>query len=233
MGRRATVDVMGTGKTPHNAGDAAKAYRLRKAISRGETLKPIDRLWLDEYHHEHPQSPSAPASATAAGRSRSGRKVSATFDLEEAAEAEGVGEGPASIAAAAALQSREEGRRLDSLTVSAVGALEKAVETYRQICESLQAMLETYQDHHLDTLASVRDHYLARTASDAEVARLQKERNGAEDPLTGLMAIMAAKHLGIDPSMLPGVAEAAAKMAAEQQAATGHANGATGKRPAK
>lgn len=216
-------------KPPHNAGDASKAYRLRKQIDRGEVLKPIDRLWLDEYDQEHPRSPKA--SAEAKGRSRSARKVSATFDLEEAAEAEGTGEGPASIAAAAALQSREEGRRLDSLTVSAVGALEKAVETYRQICESLQAMLETYQDHHLDTLASVRDHYLARTASDAEVTRLQKEREGGEDPLTGLMAIMAAKHLGIDPSMLPGVAEAAAKMAAEQQAANG-ANGAA-KRPAK
>jgi hypothetical protein len=221
---------MATGKAPHNAGDAAKAYRLRKAISRGETLKPIDRLWLDEYAHEHPQSPSA-SSSTPTGRSRSGRKVSATFDMEEAAEAEGTGEGPASIAAAAALQSREEGRRLDSLTVSAVGALEKAVETYRQICESLQAMLETYQTHHLDTLASVRDHYLARTAADSEVARLQKEAGG-EDPVTSLMVMMAAKHLGIDPSLMPGVAEAAARMAAEAAASNGAApNGAPRKQP--
>jgi hypothetical protein len=191
----------------HNQGDAAKAYRLRKAISTGQVLKPIDKLWLDEYEHDHPRS------GDAYGASRKARKVSATFDLEEAAESVGSGDvNPATIAAAAALQSREEGRRIDALSTGAVEALKEAVSTYKSICESLQAMLETYQSHHLDTLDSVRNHYLARTQSEAALARMMEEKDNEGDPVNALMAIVAARHLGIPADQLPGVAKVAAQM---------------------
>ena len=194
---------------PKDQSRAQRAYRIRKALVDGKKVTPTERLWLAEYEHDHPGSTGrsepidvdplpAPAAKPAEnyGRSRSGRKVN--LQIEEAAESEGRGENPATAAAVAALTAREEGRRLDSLTVNAVKALEAAVSTYKSVCESLQAMLETYQHHHLETLASVRAHYLAKTEAEAEVMDLQRQQTEGGDPATSMMLGVLMKHLGIE-----------------------------------
>ena len=194
---------------PHNAGDAAKAYRLRKAIERGQVLKPTDRLWLDEYEHDHPKS------AKDYGRSRSARKV--RLEIDEAAEAEGEGENPATVAAAAAMQTREEGRRLDQLTVHALAVYEKCVEGYERQNRSMRLMLRAIQRPYIDMMESVREHYLARAQTEGQLQRLLDDKENEGDPVNALMAYVAARHLGVPLDQLPGVAKIAADAMAQQQ----------------
>jgi hypothetical protein len=190
----------------HNAGDAAKAYRLRKALKDGKTLMPTEVLWLGDYERRTggntgtlpPGSTGAAAKAQPYGRSRKARKVNATFNLEEAAEAEGGGDSPAMIAAAAALQERAAGERLDALTVNSLNVLKEAVLTYRRLCTSVTEMLAVYQQSHLDTLASVREHYLARTKAEADTFAALKQAEDSGDPAKEMMLMVLMKHLGIE-----------------------------------
>ena len=218
----------------HNPGDAAKAYRLRAMVKRGQTLKPIDVLWLADYDHHHPNDHAAAGRASGAARgaharSRKGRKID--LHVEEAEEHEASADSPAALAAAAALQSKAEGERLDTLTVNALKILQEAVSTYRKLCASVTDMLATYQTAHLETLAAVRTHYLART--EAESAAMEAERSAlnAGDPAKEMMLIALMKHFGVDvpAGVDPGAFFKAQRDAARQQAA---ANGAKPAPPA-
>lgn len=204
-----------------NQGDAAKAYRLRQTLKRGQQLKPTDALWLSEYEDDHPPGPDGePRKGRPRGRpkiqsfgaSAAGKKVK--LEIEE--HAASVGTGNAAVeAAAAALAAKEEGRRLDSLTVNAVGALRAAVDTYKEICASMHERLQTLEQTHIAMLESVRDHFLARTDAEAALAEHEKDQQG--EPLQAMALAMIAKHLGVDIGAL-GVGN------------TGARNGAQGKK---
>src|SRR5688572_24734066 len=137
--------------TKSNAGDAAKAYRLRRREKGGETLDPIDKLWLVNYEEQvdardkkRGQKRKRLASGDI-GASRATRKI--TLDIDEEQESAGTG-GAAAAAAVAAIESREEGRRLDYLTVGAIDALREACSVYRDICVSLRERTETLEATH-------------------------------------------------------------------------------------
>jgi hypothetical protein len=91
--------------------------------------------------------------------------------MEEAAESEASGTGAAAAAAAAALAAKEEGRRLDSLTVESVGALKEACAVYRDVCLTLKERTEVLEATHIAMLDAVREHYLARTEAEADAIR--------------------------------------------------------------
>ena len=203
-----------------NPGDRAKAYRFRKALKRGEKLKPIDALWLQDYDHKEKTTGGART------RSRRGRKID--LHVEEAEEHEASADSPAAIAAAAALQERAAGERLDSLTVNALNVFKEAVVTYRQICYSLKQQLEIYQQHHLETLASVRTHYLARTEAEAAAAEAERAMVQAGDPAKEMMVMALMRHLGVT---LPDGTDPAAFFKGQAAAARARAgkNGQGGK----
>lgn len=161
--------------TMPNAGDRAKAYRLRKELKAG-TIKPIDKLWLANYEDEAAKHARRHVDV-GASRSKSGRKVE--FKMEEAAEHEAVGSGSAAVAAAsAALAAREEGRRLDSLTIEAVGALKEAVNVYQSVCLTMRRRMEVLESSHVEMLEAVREQYLART--QAEINALETAQAGGD-----------------------------------------------------
>lgn len=161
-------------------------------MKRGQTLKPVDALWLAEYEDGKTSAKGKPRQQSF-GASAAGKKVK--LEIEE--HAASVGTGNAAVeAAAAALAAKEEGRRLDSLTVNAVGALRAAVETYREICTSMKEQMQVLQGTHIAMLESVRDHFLART--DAEAALVEREKDQAGEPIQAMALAMVAKHLGID-----------------------------------
>jgi hypothetical protein len=159
---------------PANQGDRAKAYRLRKEAKKGK-LAPVDALWLGEYDEK--AEARAKASDRGASRWQSGRKVK--FEMEEHEEAEAVGTGAAAAAAAQALAAREEGRRLDSLTVEAVGALKAACDVYRDVCLSMKERMEVLEGTHIEMLGAVRDQYLART--QAEINAMEAASQGGDE----------------------------------------------------
>jgi hypothetical protein len=174
---------------PANQGDRAKAYRLRKLAKRSK-LPPVDALWLGEYDDKARERVKK-ATDVGGSRRRSGRRVK--LDIEEHEEAEAVGTGAAAQAAAAALMAREEGRRLDSLTVESVGALKEAVATYREICLSLHERYQIMEDTHIELLGSVREQYLART--QAEITALEAA-NGDGDDIQKMAAAYLQQLLG-------------------------------------
>jgi hypothetical protein len=181
-----------------NPGDRTKAARLRRQLEAGQAVSNIDALWLQDYEEKQKRG----GQSKHYGRSRSARKVNATFNMEEAAEAEGTGDAAPTAAAAAvgeALKSREEGRRLDSLTTSAVGALKEAVNTYKEICLSMRDRLEILEATHISMLEGVREHFAART--EAEMALIQEQDR--RDPAKDLLTMMVAKRLGIPMDQLP------------------------------
>jgi hypothetical protein len=188
-----------------NAGDAAKAYRLRRREKAGEALDPIDKLWLVNYTEkvearDAKRGQRRPLSAGRdIGASRATRKI--TLDIDEEQESAGTG-GAAAAAAVAALESREEGRRLDYLTVGAIDALREACSVYRDICVSLRERTETLEATHIAMLDGVREHYAART--EAEMALAQREAlETNENPATAIMVQMIAQKLGLSPTGNP------------------------------
>ncbi len=159
---------------PASAGDAAKAYRLRKALAAG-TIMPIDKLWLADYDEKAAQRKRA--RSIGASRSKSGRKVK--FEMEEAAESEAVGTGTAAaVAAAAALEVKEEGRRLDTLTLGALDVLREAVTVYRDMSLMMRRRMFELEETHAELLGAVRDQYLART--QAEINALEASNQGGD-----------------------------------------------------
>lgn len=198
---------------PKNAGDRAKAYRLRKALQRRENVADIDRLWLAEYEEKDPKRLASEGGGGASkhhGRSRSGRQIK--FELQEAAESEGTGNA-AAIAAGAALQAKEEGRRLDFLTINSVDALKEACAVYKDICLSLRQRMEILEATHIEMLQTVRGYYIH--AMEAEGALIARDNEAASevDPSTAMVVDMLAKHFNLDPKAAQLAAARAAKSA--------------------
>jgi len=192
-------DVMAKG----NAGNAAKAYRLRKReIEGGQTLDPIDKLWLTNYDdekrdREKQRTKRREHGAKDIGASRARRTVK--VDIDE--ESESAGTGSAAMAAAtAALEAREEGRRIDYLSVGAVDALREACSVYKDICISLRERTEVLEATHIAMLESGLEQRAAR--NEAEIALMTLQQQPAhDDPATALMVQMIARKMGVQ---LPG-----------------------------
>lgn len=204
----------------HNTGEASKAYRLRKARERGQVLKPIDALWLSDYEATHPK-PDAAANGRANGTkhfgaSREGRKIK--FEMQEAKEAVATGSSEAAIMAAAALQERAAGERLDALTINALKVYEQCVVGWEKMATSCRRMLRTYQRDHLDTLRTIRHHYLEKTALESQLREAIKAKEQDDDPVNQLVLMSAAKLLGIElPGMDPKALEALTDAASPQR----------------
>jgi hypothetical protein len=187
-----------------NAGNAAKAYRLRKRVKAGEDLEPIDKLWLVDYDdsvadREKKRTKRRESSTKDFGASRSKRTI--RLDLDEEQEAAGSGSA-ATAGALAALEAREEGRRLDYLSVGAVEALREACSVYRDICISLRERTEVLEGTHIALLESGMEQRAAR--NEAEIALMTLQQQPAhEDPATALMVQMIARKMGVQ---LPGFA---------------------------
>lgn len=152
-------------------------------------LDPVDRLWLAEYDEQSERRRKTRERSV--GASQSGRKVK--FEMEEHAEAVGTGTA-ASAAASAALMAREEGRRLDSLTVESVDALKEACGVYRDICLSLKERMEVLENTHIAMLDSVRSHYLSRVETEAELTALEGAKS--DDVATNLVIQLLGKRFG-------------------------------------
>lgn len=187
---------------PKNPSHRTKAHQLRKAQRNGQTLHETDALWLADYEEKQARGRAAAAGApTERGRSKSARTVE--FRMQEAAEAAGEGPtaGPTAAAAAvgAALAAKEEGRRLDALTMHSIDALKEACAVYKDICLTLRERAEVLEQTHIEMLMSVRAHFIA--ATEAESALVQKEAEAR--PEDQLLTMLMAKYLGVPPGALP------------------------------
>jgi hypothetical protein len=174
---------------PNNPSHRTKAHALRKAIKAGQTLHESDALWLAGYDDAQKKN----GGSKHHGRSRSARKVD--VHIEEAAEAEGEGSPMAAAlgATAAALTTREEGRRLDSLTEKSVAALRQACDVYKDICLSLRDQLQIYQQSQVAMFEAWRNNYLSRVETEAQL--VQEQDRG--DPAKDLLLMMIARKMGI------------------------------------
>ena len=184
-----------------NAGNAAKAYRLRKREKAGEALDPIDKLWLVNYDDataDREKKRRQHSTAKDIGASRSKRTIH--VDVDEEHEAAGTGSA-ATAAASAALEAREEGRRLDYLSVGAVEALREACSVYKDICISLRERTEVLEATHIAMLESGLEQRAARNEAEIALMTLQQQP-GHEDPATALMLQVIARKMGIQ---LPGI----------------------------
>lgn len=172
-----------------NPGDRVKASRLRRAQKNGQKLQPVDQLWLSEYDDSSKRAQQRESKNY--GRSRSARKME--FKLEEAAEAEGTG----NAAAAAALAVREEGRRIDSLTIASTDALKEACGVYKDICETLRAHWELMTTNVTATLEALRDAHLSRLDAESTAAAAQGGDRDQAAAANEMVMMLIAKELGI------------------------------------
>lgn len=207
---------------PKNPGQRTKAHRLRKAIANGQQLDPVDRLWLDEYNQadqrrQHANGAPRPPDV---GASRKSRTIS--VDIDEQAESVGTGDA-ATAGALGALREREEGRRLDALTMHSTDAIKEACNVYRDITLMLAENFEKLMGAVVQSMTDARTHYLARAETEAALIAAQNAERG--NPADEMVMLILAKQLGIDPAILKG-GIAAAQAAQQQQ---GGANGVAGK----
>lgn len=157
-----------------NGANAAKASRMRRLVKDGKALDPVDKLWLAEYDEETARREKARRDrrerhgigAAEVGASRKERTLQ--VNLHEEAEAAGTGPTAAAIAAGAALEAKEEGRRLDSLTVNSLEIMKEAVSTYRDIALTLRK-------HWAIMAATVSDALAANTHNRNLIAELEAE----------------------------------------------------------
>jgi hypothetical protein len=158
-----------------NGANAAKASRLRKVEKEGKALSPIDKLWLSDYdeatatrekERRERRQRHGIGSGPEIGASRKERTLQ--VNLHEEAEAAGTGPTAAAIAAGAALEAKEEGRRLDSLTVNSLEIMKEAVSTYRDIALTLRK-------HWAIMAATVSDALAANTHNRNLIAELEAE----------------------------------------------------------
>jgi len=174
---------------PMNAGDRAKASRMRKA----KVLAPVDRLWLAEYdENSEKRRKERQTRARSFGASASGRRIK--LDVEEHAESVGTGTA-AAAAAGAALEAKEEGRRLDALTVNALEIMKEAVLTYRQICFSMLKRSEVLEHAHVEMRKAESDQYLNNIELQGALQALQSEKS--DDVATDLLAQLLMKRFGV------------------------------------
>ena len=203
---------------PKNPGQRTKAHRLRKAIAHGQTLNPIDALWLSDYEQQdakRKQKNGAPPSDV--GASRKSRTIDLTIDEQ----AESVGTGSAAEAAAiGALREREEGRRLDALTMHSTEAIKEACAVYKDITLMLAENFEKLMGAVVQSMTDSRTHYLAAAQMEAALIQAQQQQSG--NPADEMIMLVLAKQLGIDPALLKGgIAVAQAQAQQQQQGANG------------
>lgn len=170
-------------------GARTKAAKLRKQLASGE-ISDIDRLWLDDYTEKTNGSGDW-------GKSASRTRVHRSETIEEDKAAEGTGTA-AAHAAGLALMTKEEGRRLDSLTINSIAALKEAVDVYKSVCVSLLEQNKAYGAAHVEMLNAYRGEMLSRI--DAEGDLREKENEKEPDPSTAMIMAVVAQHLGIDLS---------------------------------
>lgn len=208
---------------PKNPGQRTKAHRLRKAIAHGQILDPVDRLWLDEYNQADArrQHANGKPGAPDVGASRKSRTIDLTID--EHAESVGTGEA-ATAGALGALREREEGRRLDALTMHSTDAIKEACAVYRDITLMLAENFEKLMSAVVQSMTDSRTHYLAAAQMEAQL--IQAQQQGAGNPADEMMMLVLAKQLGIDPALLKGGIAVAQAQAQQQQHG---ANGVAGK----
>ena len=173
-----------------NPGDRVKASRLRRAAKNGQKLQPVDQLWLSEYNDSSKRAQQAERQQSY-GRSKSARRV--RLEVDEAAEAEGTG----NAAAAAALAVREEGRRIDSLTIASTDALKEACGVYKDICETLRAHWELMTTNVTATLEALRDAHLSRLDAESAAAANQGGDRDQAAAANEMVMMLIAKELGI------------------------------------
>jgi hypothetical protein len=174
-------------------GKRSKASKLRKQLANGE-ISDVDRLWLHEYEEQTNGSGDW-------GKSASRTRVHRTETVEEDKAAEGTGSG-AAHAAGLALMAKEEGRRLDSLTVNAIAALHEAVDVYKSVATTLLERTKVLEETHVEMLQSIRAEFLSRMETEADL--LAKEREDHPDEAKSMAMAMIAQHLGIDLSKFSG-----------------------------
>jgi len=190
---------------PKNPGQRTKAHRLRKAVANGQTLDPIDRLWLDEYNQADTRRKTANGAPPDVGASRKSRTIS--LDIDEQQEA--VGTGDAAAIAAGALREREEGRRLDALTMHSTDALKEACAVYRDMCLMLKDQVELMMSAVTESMVTARTHYLARAETEAALMQAQQAQHG--NPADELLTLLISKHMGLDPEAVRAATRGATK----------------------
>lgn len=196
---------------PKNPGQRTKAHRLRSKLRDGKALDPVDQLWLAEYEEADRNRRSTVNGTTPnIGASRKARTINLAIDEQ----AESVGTGEAAVtAASAALAAKEEGRRLDALTMHSTDALKEACAVYRDMCLMLKDQVELMMNAVTESMVTSRTHYLAR--AEMEAAMVMQQQQQAGNPADEMLMAIAAKHFGVDPAVLRG--GVAAAQAQQQQ----------------
>lgn len=217
-----------SGKPP-TTGQRNKASRLRQDVKNNEPVSPDDLAWLLDYERKEQERihkiEDAAARAGVKGASRR-RKVTHVEEEEERA-----GTGDAAIAAvAAAAETREEGRRLDTLIGLGHQALLGAVEAYKSMTAQVlerNHQLERAQIRMMDT---VRLHFLARVDAEGQAEDLARElEQRPEEEKRDALSRMADELL---PMLMPAIAEKLTTAADALPATEGSAT-AKGKGPKK
>lgn len=159
--------------------DRAKAYRLRRLRNAGEDLSERESVWLQGYED------------------RAGQRAVAASErvvhVEERAIHAAQGDGANEAVALAAL-AKEEGRRLDTLTSTAVNALQRACDMYHRMLEGLLARAAQQDAIHLAMLSTVREHYLARVEAEAEAIQATSAQDATPEAL--LMQVLQQLQKG-------------------------------------
>lgn len=188
---------------PASPRDRSRALRIRTQIRKGGAIEPEDATWYKGYE-ERREAADRKRRAHSMGASASSR----TMHIEEHTAAVGVGEAAASAALAASV-ARAEGQRIDYLVHAGADALIEACRQHRELCgqaiglmAEMRGRLQQVEDTHMAMLDSVRDHFISRTETEAELVRIQREGadEGENNMANTLMFDMMRQHLGAPPA---------------------------------
>jgi hypothetical protein len=186
--------------------------RIRARLKMRQRVSPADVAWLQTYDATRGNDGNGTPGNKSHGRSaQKSRRVSYTEE-ETAAAAEGIGD--AASIAAAAIATRAEGERLDSILKIGVNALKEAVDAYKSMAAALLEERQADAITHRSLLESIRTHFLERTEAEAELIRTQAENDAAaaaaengESAIERLATEMLAKRVlaATDgPELTPG-----------------------------
>lgn len=178
-------------------GQKAKASKIRKALATGDEVPLADQIWFQTYEEAHPS-----AAAKDVGASSASKKIHRTETIEEQAKAVGTGAAAPNAAslAALALATREEGRRIDALTVNAVDALKAAVDVYKAVAEDMRKDRIEDRKAVRELTQSIRNHHLAQVKAEVKLLKKQHETDAPDDPVQEMIAALLpamAERLGM------------------------------------
>lgn len=175
-GCRSADGVTCSGMANPPQADRGRANRIRTKMRAALPVEPEDAAWIEAYDEDRAATPRKNGPEFGAS-ARKSKRVSYTEETDEA-QAVGVGNGAAMVAAQAAF-AREDGRRLDSIIDKGINALVQAVKTYESMTQALLAERQADAALHRTLLESVRTHYLERTEAEAELIRADAEAEAA------------------------------------------------------